>query len=99
MWTTRSLHGRAASTATRWRWTISSSAYRLCMAPAAGLQVQPRCRAFRVELQLRARGCIVKILVVDDEALARERLLRLVQKLQPGAQCLEAADGSRPWQV
>ena len=35
----------------------------------------------------------MKILVVDDELLARERLLRLLQKLQPGAQCWQAADG------
>jgi len=35
----------------------------------------------------------VKILVVDDEPLARERLLRLLGKLQPAATCCEAADG------
>jgi two-component system response regulator AlgR len=35
----------------------------------------------------------VKILVVDDEALARERLLRLLGKLQPEAQCLQADSG------
>jgi two-component system response regulator AlgR len=35
----------------------------------------------------------VKILVVDDEALARERLLRLLGKLQPDAQCLQAGGG------
>ena len=41
----------------------------------------------------------MKILIVDDEALARERLLRLVAKLQPGAQCLESADGFQALQV
>jgi len=35
----------------------------------------------------------VKILVVDDEALARERLERLVARLLPEAQCIEASDG------
>jgi len=35
----------------------------------------------------------VKILVVDDEVLGRERLLRLLRKLQPDAQCLEAESG------
>ncbi|RLA56967.1 MAG: DNA-binding response regulator [Gammaproteobacteria bacterium] len=35
----------------------------------------------------------MKILVVDDEMLARERLLRLLCKLQPDAQCLEAGGG------
>jgi two-component system response regulator AlgR len=35
----------------------------------------------------------VKILVVDDEPLARERLLRLLERLQPGAECAEAASG------
>jgi len=35
----------------------------------------------------------VKILVVDDEMLARERLLRLLSKLQPDAECLEADGG------
>ena len=35
----------------------------------------------------------MKILVVDDEALARERLLRLLGKLQPEAQCLQADSG------
>ncbi|MCB1702235.1 MAG: response regulator transcription factor [Halioglobus sp.] len=37
----------------------------------------------------------MKILVVDDESLARERLLRLVQKLQPGADCRQAANGEQ----
>jgi len=37
----------------------------------------------------------VKILVVDDETLARERLLRLLGRLRPGARCLEAADGEQ----
>ena len=35
----------------------------------------------------------MKILVVDDEQLARERLLRLVTRIRPEAQCLQAADG------
>jgi two-component system, LytTR family, response regulator AlgR len=35
----------------------------------------------------------VKILLVDDEPLARERLLRLLTKIQPEAQCLQAANG------
>ncbi|MFK8043367.1 LytR/AlgR family response regulator transcription factor [Congregibacter sp.] len=35
----------------------------------------------------------MKILVVDDEPLARQRLLRLLQKLRPEAECFEAADG------
>ena len=36
----------------------------------------------------------MKILVVDDEQLARERLLRLLHKLQPEVTCLEASGGS-----
>lgn len=35
----------------------------------------------------------MKILVVDDEPLARERLLRLIQKLYPQALALEAGNG------
>ena len=35
----------------------------------------------------------LRILVVDDEALARERLLRLLSKLQPAVEGLEAASG------
>jgi two-component system response regulator AlgR len=35
----------------------------------------------------------VKVLVVDDEALARERLVRLLTDLQPGGCCLQAASG------
>ncbi len=35
----------------------------------------------------------MKILVVDDEALARERLLRLLERLQSEAECIEAASG------
>ncbi len=35
----------------------------------------------------------MKVLVVDDESLARERLLRLLSKLRPDTQCLEAAGG------
>ncbi len=37
----------------------------------------------------------MKILVVDDEPLARERLLRLLAALRPEARCLEAADGEQ----
>ena len=36
----------------------------------------------------------MKILVVDDEPLARERLLRLLATLRPDAHCLEAAGGA-----
>ena len=32
---------------------------------------------------------------MDDEALARERLLRLLQRLRPEARCLQAADGEQ----
>ena len=35
----------------------------------------------------------MKILVVDDEPLARERLLRLLEKLQPDAEVEEAGNG------
>jgi len=35
----------------------------------------------------------VKILVVDDEELARERLLRLLRKSHPDAQCWQAGNG------
>ena len=35
----------------------------------------------------------MKILLVDDEPLARERLLRLLQKVQPEAICLQAGNG------
>lgn len=35
----------------------------------------------------------MKILLVDDEALARDRLLRLLQKLRPDAQYWQAAGG------
>jgi len=37
----------------------------------------------------------VNILVVDDESLARERLLRLVGKLRPEARCWQAASGEQ----
>lgn len=37
----------------------------------------------------------MRILVVDDEPLARERLLRLLQKLQPGALCWQASTGEQ----
>ena len=37
----------------------------------------------------------MNILVVDDESLARERLLRLVGKLRPGARCWQAASGQQ----
>lgn len=36
----------------------------------------------------------MKILVVDDEPLARERMLRLVAQLRPGDTCLQAGDGA-----
>ncbi len=36
----------------------------------------------------------MKILLVDDEPLARDRLLRLLQKLQPDAECMQAASGA-----
>ena len=36
----------------------------------------------------------MKILLVDDEPLARDRLLRLLQKLEPDAECLQAASGA-----
>ena len=37
----------------------------------------------------------MKILVVDDEALARERLLRLLAKLHPDAQCWQAGNAEQ----
>ena len=37
----------------------------------------------------------MKILVVDDEQLARERLLRLLHRLQPAANCWQAASGEQ----
>lgn len=37
----------------------------------------------------------MKILVVDDEVLARERLLRLVGKLRPDARCWQAGSGEQ----
>ncbi len=37
----------------------------------------------------------MKILIVDDEPLARERLLRLLAKLRPDAELFEAADGQQ----
>jgi len=37
----------------------------------------------------------VKFLVVDDEPLARERLLRLLQKIHPGSLCWQAANGEQ----
>ncbi|MCB1675986.1 MAG: response regulator transcription factor [Halioglobus sp.] len=37
----------------------------------------------------------MKILVVDDEVLARERLLRLLHRLRPRDQCLEAGSGTQ----
>ncbi|MFT7176532.1 MAG: two-component system response regulator AlgR [Halioglobus sp.] len=36
----------------------------------------------------------MKILLVDDESLARERLMRLLKKIQPDAQCIQASNGS-----
>lgn len=41
----------------------------------------------------------MKILLVDDEALARERLGRLVAKLRPGATCLQADNGVEALQL
>ena len=41
----------------------------------------------------------MKILLVDDESLARERLLRLLQKIHPEAICLQAANGMAALQV
>ncbi len=35
----------------------------------------------------------MKILLVDDEPLARERLLRLLKKVRPGAEILQASSG------
>lgn len=35
----------------------------------------------------------MKVLVVDDEPLARERLLRLLAKMQADTECMQAADG------
>ena len=35
----------------------------------------------------------MKIMVVDDEALARERLLRLLPRVQPEVECLQASGG------
>lgn len=37
----------------------------------------------------------MKVLVVDDEVLARERLLRLLGKLQPEGQCWQAGSGEQ----
>lgn len=37
----------------------------------------------------------MKVLVVDDESLARERLARLLAKLEPDAQCLLAEGGEQ----
>ena len=41
----------------------------------------------------------MKILVVDDEPLARERLLRLLARVRPEAHCLQAADGETALEV
>ncbi len=41
----------------------------------------------------------MKILVVDDETLARERLLRLVDRLRPDARCWQAASGEQAWEL
>ncbi len=41
----------------------------------------------------------MKILVVDDEPLARERLLRLLRQLQPDSVCREAASGEQALQL
>lgn len=37
----------------------------------------------------------MRVLVVDDEMLARDRLVRLLQRLVPDAECVEAADGEQ----
>lgn len=41
----------------------------------------------------------MKILVVDDETLARERLLRLLGKLRPDAECLQAGGGEQALEI
>ncbi|PLW68498.1 LytR/AlgR family response regulator transcription factor [Pseudohalioglobus lutimaris] len=41
----------------------------------------------------------MKVLVVDDEQLARERLLRLLGSIRPGAECLQAAGGAEAMQI
>ncbi len=41
----------------------------------------------------------MKILLVDDESLARDRLQRLLEKLQPDAQILQAASGEAALQL
>lgn len=41
----------------------------------------------------------MKILLVDDEPLARERLQRLLQKLQPDAEILQADSGAAALQI
>ena len=41
----------------------------------------------------------MKILLVDDEPLARDRLLRLLQKLKPDAHFLEADNGERALEI
>lgn len=41
----------------------------------------------------------MKVLVVDDEALARQRLLRLLGRLRPDAQLLEAENGQRALEI
>lgn len=41
----------------------------------------------------------MKVLVVDDESLARERLVRLLAKLAPDAQCLLAEGGEQALQL
>jgi two-component system response regulator AlgR len=41
----------------------------------------------------------VRILVVDDEPLARERLLRLLEKVRPGARVEEAGNGVQALEV
>ncbi len=41
----------------------------------------------------------MNILIVDDEALARERLQRLVKRIQTGAACYQASSAERALQV
>jgi len=38
---------------------------------------------------------VLKVLVVDDEMLARDRLVRLLGRLMPEAECFEASDGKQ----
>ncbi len=46
------------------------------------------------EICLTSRTPFMKFLIVDDEKLARERLIRLLGRLHPEADCLQANDGA-----